>query len=159
MILTKTTNNQYLSNYDINNNKIITKKYHKKIKSKSIIYYMEESKLKLGKLNSKKQKVKLIMDSLIDELKCVKESKLDQELTKDVCNSVALHFDKSKYKDIDKKELVVMLLKTAHELTPEEQEVISNQIDFLLNHKKIKKYSYVGRKLVFFLKWITGKLL
>lgn len=91
---------------------------------------MAEPKLKLGKLNSKKQKVKSIMDDLVNELICVKESKLNQQLTKDLCKSIALHFDKPKYKDLDKKELAIMLLKSAHELTPEEQTVIANQIDF-----------------------------
>lgn len=120
---------------------------------------MDESKLKLGKLNRKKAKVQSIMDGLCNELMCMKESKLDQELTKDVCNSVALYFDKGKYKDLDKKQVALELIKKAHELSPEEEQIILNQIEYLVNHKQVKQYSYIGRKLAFFLKYVTGKML
>ncbi len=118
-----------------------------------------EATLKLGKVNRKKAKISVKLTNMENELRCMSENKLDGLLTIDVCNSLELHFGDKKYKDLNKKELALTLLKTAHNLNEEELKVVENQIDTALKCKNIKQYGYFERFFLKLVKKVIGKSL
>lgn len=111
--------------------------------------------LTLSKPIQKQEKVKIVKDNLINEIKCLEHYRLSQNLTEDVCNAVEFKI-KKKYK-VDKKELVLEIFQASHSLTSDEKKVIETQIDYLVSKKILKKFPLYKRLLdkAFFLLGIT----
>ena len=102
---------------------------------------------------------KAIIDitSVIKEIPNFESLKLEDELTLYVCRVVE-HLIKKVHR-IDKKVLVIKCLTDVFGLNPTEQLMVSRQIEFLFNNKKITKTSFrktISRGVV---GWISKKLL
>lgn len=99
----------------------------------------------------------LDITGVIKNLPSYESLKLDDELTLYVCRVVE-HIIKKVHK-IDKKVLVIKCLTEAFGLTPTEQLLVSRQIEFLWNNKKITKTSFrkaISRGVI---GWVSKKLL
>lgn len=68
--------------------------------------------------------------------------KMSQELTLYVANELENVIPKKL--DLDKRSAVIGILGEVYELTEQEKEQIGSQIDFLVDHKKIKKRSLIA---------------
>lgn len=95
----------------------------------------------------------VIKEKLTEKLKEIPELsklKLDEEITRWVCELVEDMVHNNKKKKIDKKLLVVSILADGMGLNTDEREAVSKHIDFLYNNKMIKKKlikKYVGKGL------------
>jgi hypothetical protein len=82
----------------------------------------------------------LVLDKLVQEIKKLpnlQSFKLNNEMASLVCTLIE---NTVKKKDkVDKKKLAVQVLTLVFTLTPAEQIIISNQIEYLLENKLIKK--------------------
>lgn len=105
--------------------------------------------LNLSKPLKQNQKVLNIKENLTNEVKCLADYRLNQKFTSDVCNTVETKI-KKKYK-VNKKQLVLDILRVGHDLNEEELKVIENQIDYLFLEGLIKGIPVIK-------KWVVGGL-
>ena len=92
-------------------------------------------------LDWKKQDVKTKVISRVNELNVtIAQYRNDNEFLTLICNLV--EYLVSKKDNISKKELVLSVFNDLFGLTPEEQEVLKNNIDIVHLQKKIVKVSY-----------------
>ena len=92
-------------------------------------------------LDWKKQDVKTKVISRVNELNVnIAQYRNDNEFLTLICNLV--EYLVSKKDNINKKELVLSVFNDLFGLTPEEQEVLKNNIDIVHLQKKIKAVSY-----------------
>jgi hypothetical protein len=99
--------------------------------------------LKLGPKLARDEKLRKFKNELVSELKDSTHLRLSQDLTEAVCECIEWRI-KDKYKQ-DKKVLVLQVIAEGHELNEEELLIVSNQIDYILNKKLVKKVGTLTR--------------
>lgn len=109
--------------------------------------------LTLSKPLQQNEKINKVKDQLVGEVKCMGHYRLSQDLTEGVCNAVEM-FVKKKYK-INKKDLVLEIFKSAHDLSNEELQVVETQIDYIVQKGLLIKHPKTRRVAKRFL-WVLG---
>ncbi len=109
--------------------------------------------LTLSKPLQQNEKINKVKEQLVGEVQCLSHYRLSQDLTEGVCNAIEM-FIKKKYKK-NKKNLVLEIFKTAHNLSDEELQVIETQIDYIVQKGLLIKYPKTRRAVKRFL-WFLG---
>jgi len=95
--------------------------------------------------------------NIIQNIPCVEKLRLDPELTLYVCKCLENVIEK--VNKVDKKALVIRVLSSIFGLSPQEQDILGQQIEFCYNNGKINKSSVIKCVKKSMGNWITKKLL
>ena len=109
---------------------------------------------------SKDVKKSEILNYLVSEMCTIPDYmkyKLDTEFISYTCNIVE-NIVKKKH-GINKKELVINSFSKLFNITPKEQLIIENIVDFLWNNKRIKKIKKLSIYTGLIMKWLSKKIL
>ena len=95
------------------------------------------------------------LESHLNQLPDLQSRRLDNEITSLVCNVVENCVDMKKY-GVSKKQFVQEFLQRTFKLTPEEQERLDKQIEYLHSHGLIKRLA-LSKKAVLSVGWWLKK--
>jgi hypothetical protein len=102
-----------------------------------------------------------VRDAIIHKLQKIPElqkMKLNPELTLLVCNIIENSINNNgKYHTIDKQQLCVDIFSTPFNLTPDEIQLLKDQIEFLYNNKQIVKINVLKKGFSTVSKWLIKK--
>ncbi len=92
-----------------------------------------------------------IIDSELDSIYNLNDFKLSPALTHAVCNLIEYLVGKNNKYNIDKKQLSINYLTQKFDLTPEEQAIVTKQIDFIIELGAVSSIPVV-KKICLYLK-------
>ena len=84
-----------------------------------------------------------IVQKIQSEIKAIDKLRLDVELTLLICNLIENSIATGNKFDINKKQLAIQIMTQIFNLNTDEQTIISQQIDFLIDHNRIKKVKFL----------------
>jgi hypothetical protein len=96
-------------------------------------------------VNKRSELQQLIIDDIQQTHNYQEDFKYDVEIQERVCTHIENYLTKNLYKDIDKKEMAINILKELFNYQDDELAIVKKNIEYLYNNKIIKKNSILSK--------------